>query len=270
VKVTVITVCYNAASTIGDTIDSVEAQDHADIEHIVVDGASSDETLRILHARGNDRMRIISEPDSGLYNAMNKGLNLASGGLIGFLNADDFFCRTDAIRCLVSAAEENPDAQAVAGGVAIVNSVLPMNVVRSYSSYSFRPWMLRFGHMPPHPGFYVRRPALAHVGGFNEQFRIAADFDWMVRFFEVHKFSVKKLRQTLVCLRAGGISTRGLRSTAVINREMGLSLARHSCFSSSILIWSKYGIKITQMALPPDDYPAPVAVRWTPGPASNA
>ncbi len=252
-KVSIVTVAYNAVSTIGDTIRSVAAQLDCEYEHIIVDGASTDGTMEVIDRLRHDRLRVVSEPDRGLYDAMNKGIAMATGELIGFLNADDFFCRTDAVACLTTAAA---GVEAVAASIAIVDPVVVNRVIRGYGSTSFRPWMLRFGHMPPHPGFYVRRALLDRVGGFDRELRIGADFEWMLRVFGQPKLRWCAITTTVVGLRAGGVSTRGLASMRIINREAAQSARRHGLRSHQLLMWSRYAVKSLQMLRRPIDYPA--------------
>jgi len=261
-KVTVVTATYNAAATIRDTLRSVAAQSHPDIEHIVIDGASSDDTLAIVARESRPGMIVVSEPDRGLYDAMNKGLACASGELIGFLNADDFFCRSDAVERLVAAAK--PGVDAVMGAVVIVGESNVDSVRRAYGVRSFRPWMLHFGHMPPHPGFYMTRRARDLVGPFDAAYRIGGDLEWMVRFFLVHRLQAATVAETLVAFRQGGVSTRGLKSLKVINREALRSIRRHARYTNSGLLWARYLVKAAQYAGRPYDFPAPPALRWVP------
>lgn len=258
-KVSIITVARNAAATIGDTLDSVAAQNHPEIEHLVIDGASSDDTAAVVAARSTPATRFYSEPDAGLYDAMNKGVARATGDLIGFLNADDLFCRTDAVALLAAAAGAG---DAVSGGVAIVDVDDIDRLVRSYPSRPFARWMLRFGHMPPHPGFYATRAAFDRVGGFDPAIRIGADFEWMVRFFAVHGLRDTPIPETLVTLREGGLSNSGFASRKAINIEAVASLRRHDIMTGLPVVWSKYALKALQLVMPAHQWPAPAAQRW--------
>lgn len=190
---------------------------------------------------------------------MNKGIAMAQGGLIGFLNADDYFCRRNAVRMLAEAARAHPRAEAVAGGVAMVGARGVLR--RYYAARSFRPWMLRFGHMPPHPGFYVRRTAFARIGLFDESFTSGGDFEWMVRFFQKHRLAVHCIEPTLVAFRMGGISSRGIKSLVAINREAELSCRRHGIATHQWLMWSKYLVKSLQYIWRPPDFPLPQSER---------
>jgi len=257
-KISVVTVAFNAAATIGDTLRSVAAQT-GDVEHIVIDGGSSDGTADIVREHARPGTIFVSEPDHGLYDAMNKGRARATGDLIGFLNADDFYCRTDACVLIAAAAT---GADAVSGGVAIVRAADPRQMVRAYPSKPFAPWMLRFGHMPPHPGFYTTRAAFDRVGGFDPAIRSGADFDWMLRVFTRARLHVAAIPETLVTMRDGGVSNDGFGSRRAINREALASLRRYGIASAAPVIWSKYAVKALQYIIPARDWPAPEGVRF--------
>jgi glycosyltransferase involved in cell wall biosynthesis len=257
-KISVVTVAFNAAATIGDTLRSVAAQT-GDVEHIVIDGGSSDGTADIVREHARPGTIFVSEPDHGLYDAMNKGRARATGDLIGFLNADDFYCRTDACALITAAAR---GADAVSGGVAIVRAADPRKLVRAYPSKPFAPWMLRFGHMPPHPGFYTTRAAFDRVGGFDPAIRSGADFDWMLRVFTRARLHVAAIPETLVTMRDGGVSNDGFGSRRAINREALASLRRYGIASAAPVIWSKYAVKALQYVVPAREWPAPEGVRF--------
>ena len=262
-KISVVTVVYNAATTILDCLESVRRQDFDDHEHIIIDGRSTDGTTEILRSRAGRNVTIVSEADDGIYDAMNTGIALAKGDLVGFLNADDFFARTDSLSLLARAAEDTR-AAAVCGGVAMVSPHDTRRVRRYYKSSGFDPWMLRFGHMPPHPGFYVRREALAKVGLLDHRIRTGADFEWMVRFFHVHKLTMRTLPETIVGFRLGGRSTRGFESLRDINREALASCRRWNLKSNAAAMWAKYLIKSGQLVERPSDYPLPPPTGWRP------
>ena len=252
----------------GDTLRSVAAQDYADVEHLVIDGGSTDNTPAVFATAAGPAARLFSAPDDGLYDAMNHGIARASGELIGFLNADDFFCRTDAL-ALIARAATSSRADAVAGSVAMVDPADTTRLRRAYSA-RFAPWMLRFGHMPPHPGFYARRAAVERVGGFDLTGGTAADFDWMVRFFLVHRLTAARLAPTIVTMRAGGVSNARLASFARANAAALAALRRHGSRSASPLLWAKYLAKSGQFVARPRDWPAPRAVRWPADPNHGA
>jgi glycosyltransferase involved in cell wall biosynthesis len=263
-KISVITVAWNAGATIGGACASVAAQDYPELEHIIIDGGSKDDTAAAVAAHARPGHVFVSEPDKGLYDAMNKGLARATGDLIGFLNADDFFCRTDAMSIVARAAAAAPRADAISGGVAIVAEDDVTRLTRAYPAAPFSPWMLRLAHMPPHPGFYARRSAFDRVGGFDPAIRIGADFDWMVRFFAVNGLVAQPIPETLVTLREGGLSNQGLASRAAISREALATLKRHQLLSLTPLVWAKYPVKALQYVVPAKGWPAPAGVAFAP------
>jgi glycosyltransferase involved in cell wall biosynthesis len=260
-RVSIITVAYNAASTIADTLRSVAAQVYPDIEHIIVDGNSCDSTLAVIAQYHHQRLTVNSEPDKGLYDAMNKGVAMASGGLLGFLNADDYFTSSTAVSRLVGGLG---DADAVCGNAVLVDPSDTSCVTRFYDASGYRPWMLRFGHMPPHPAFYTRRAAFDQIGGFDTDYRIGADLEWMIRFFHVGKMRCRFLGSTISAVREGGLSNRGLSSRVLINQEALASCRRWGISTSTPLLWSRYLAKSSQYLKRPTDYPARKSVRIDP------
>jgi glycosyltransferase involved in cell wall biosynthesis len=264
-RISVITVCRNAEKTIADTIQSVRAQDYTDYEHIIVDGASTDATLDIVRHLGHDKLKVVSEKDRGLYDAMNKGIALAGGDLIGFLNSDDFFCRTDALGLIATTALNNSQAAAVSAGLIYIDPNQPSRVRRTYGAVGFRRWMLRVGHMPPHPGFYARAAAFKVVGPFEIERRIGGDFEWMVRFFYVHGLTAIPFAESIVAMRMGGLSTSGWKSMRTINTEARQALRTHRIWTTAALIWSKYLLKAGQLMTTKASFRVPEPVRWRPG-----
>lgn len=262
VKISVVTVAWNAEATIADTLSSVADQRGVEYEHIIVDGGSTDATLSIVSKYQGENVRVLSEPDRGIYDAMTKGLRLATGDVVGFLNSDDFYCRTDALKIVADAMRAAPGCQAVAGAVAIVAKDNPDRIVRHYPAKGYQRWMARFGHMVPHPGLYVRAAAAEAVGGFESGYRISGDFDWLVRFMYGHNFRIGYLDDILVGMREGGASSGGLSTLKVLNDEISRSLRSNSVASVPAMVWSKYLLKSRQLLSRSVDYPAPPSVRW--------
>jgi glycosyltransferase len=214
-KVSVITACYNSAATILDTLRSVASQRDVQCEHIVVDGASKDATPVLVRQHGSHVALLVSEPDAGIYDAMNKGLALASGEWVGFLNADDVFAdeRSLARIALAAASGAGPHrVDAVYGDLVYVSAADPEQVVRRWRSGAYAPDRLRFGWMPPHPTFYVRTAKLRRLGGFDTRFRIAADYDCMLRYLRCPAARVIYVEEVLVRMRTGGASNGSLRA----------------------------------------------------------
>lgn len=232
-KITIITVAYNSAATIGDTLDSVASQSYRDIEHIVIDGASRDGTLDVLRLRGSHVARVISERDGGIYEAMNKGLSLASGEYVGFLNADDMLFGPNVVSEIARAAGQ-PGIDAVFGDLLYVKQDRPEQVVRYWRSGSFSPERLRFGWMPPHPTLYVRRSRIDSLGPFASQLRIAADYDFILRCLSSPGIGAAYVPKVFVKMRVGGASNRSLRALFLKSREDLIALRRNrvgGCFT---------------------------------------
>lgn len=217
--ISVVTVCFNARETIGSTIMSVAAQNHPDFEHVIVDGGSTDGTLELVESLRHDRLRLVTGPDDGIYDAMNKGLRLARGDYVGFLNADDFFAAPDALRTIAGSA---PADCIMAGTWLLDANGTPRRYV--YSARGFRRWWLTVGAMPPHPSFYARRTLLLSAGGFDTRFTVAADFDLIARLILGQGASWTVVPRLLTCFRQGGLSTAGPGATLRISKDKQESL----------------------------------------------
>lgn len=242
-KVSVITVCFNSAATIAKTLDSVAAQTDAEVEHIVVDGASTDGTPGILAAYQHQLARVISEPDQGIYDAMNKGLRSATGQIIAFLNADDVYAR-DHVISRVTSIMEHEQLDALLGDVAFVSYNDSTRIVRRYASSRFTPKRIAWGWMPAHPALFLRREVFERVGPFRTDYRIAGDFEFVARVFQSGKLRYWHLPEILVNMRMGGASTAGWRSTILLNREVLRACRENGIPTSLLKILSKYPWKL--------------------------
>ena len=218
-KISIVTVSYNSSETIRDTIESVLSQDYDDIEYLIVDGGSTDTTLDIVREYGDRIDVVVSEPDQGIYDAMNKGIRAATGDMVGMLNSDDFYADNSAVRNLIECME-NAGADTVFADLVIVNASDTKRVIRYYDSSKFRPERMRYGWMPAHPTFFVKRELYERYGGFSLDYKIAADFEMVVRLLYVVGASYAYLPAVVIKMRIGGASTRGLKSSWVLNREI--------------------------------------------------
>jgi glycosyltransferase involved in cell wall biosynthesis len=245
-KVSVITVCRNSAATIRDTLESIAAQDHPDLEHLVIDGASTDGTIEIVRAHGSRVARFVSEPDRGMYDSMNKGLRLASGEVVGFLHSDDMLAATSTVSEIVAAFRAT-DAECVFGDLDVVHPRDTARVLRRWRAGPHRRGALPRGWYPPHPTLYIRRSVLDEVGAFDERYRIAADMDHMLRLFEVRGVRSHYLQRVIVRMRAGGLSNRSLRNIWRANVETWRSLHRHGFRVGPWFIGRKILRKIPQL-----------------------
>jgi glycosyltransferase involved in cell wall biosynthesis len=218
-KISIITVCFNSALTIADTVASVSRQSYENIEHIFVDGASSDETLSVIRSSALRQGSILSESDQGIYDAMNKGLRLATGDIIGFLNADDFYPTPDVLKTVAHTMAAN-GVDCCYGDLCYVQQVNLSSVVRYWHSSPFVSGMFARAWAPPHPTFFVRRETYERLGGFNLSYKIAADAELMARFLEVGKISSCYIPAVLVHMRLGGTTNRSLRNVIKQNLEI--------------------------------------------------
>jgi glycosyltransferase len=217
-KISVITVTYNSAATVAATLRSVAAQTHAGVEHIVVDGASSDDTLAIVKKYGRPDTKVWSEADRGIYDAMNKGLRMASGDFVGFLNADDTYAGPEVLADIAQAAQSG-HVDVIYGDLVYVRRNRPESVLRYWRSGAFSRSKLGFGWMPPHPTFYVRKSLVDSLGGFDPELRISADYDFMLRCLTRPGTGVAYIPKVLVRMSAGGASNRSVRALLMKSRE---------------------------------------------------
>jgi glycosyltransferase involved in cell wall biosynthesis len=244
-KISVITVAKNAAGTIQDTLRSVQAQDYPDVEHLIVDGRSTDATLTVVEKHGRHVARVVSEKDSGVYEAFNRGLKLASGDIIAFLNADDFY-DSDQLLSQIAAQFQLHDVDVLFGDVLLVRADDTRSIVRYYSSRSFVPARLARGFMPAHPSMFVRRSVYDHFGGFNASYRIAGDFEWVARVFGHSPIRYRHLPKVFVRMREGGLSTRGIRSTVRITREIRRACSEQGIATNYLKLLSRFPEKMLE------------------------
>ena len=247
--ITIITVTYNSGKTLPNTIESVLMQCYPEYEYIIVDGKSNDATLEIIksyYPLFGGRMRYISENDSGAYEAMNKGLKMASGDIVGFLNSDDFFTSNDVLQKIACAFDED-NVDAVYGDVHYVETGNLGKRVRYYSSCHFARPLMRFGFMPAHPSFYCKRSAYIKYGAFDTSYKIAADFENLLRLIYVHRIKTKYLKMDFVTMRLGGISTAGVSSRIQIMKDHLHALKKNGVYSNFFLLSLRYLYKIYEL-----------------------
>lgn len=216
-KVSIITATYNSASTIQDTVLSVDHQSYKNIEHIIIDGASTDNTLNLIGRFGHKGM-IVSEPDKGIYDAMNKGIVKASGDIIGILNSDDYYADNHIIAKVVKAFE-NTDCDAVYGDLVYVDARHGKKVLRRWVAGGYSRKHFYNGWMPPHPTFFVRKEVYEKYGHFNLDFKSSSDYELLLRFLFINNIRVKYIPDVLVHMRAGGYSNKSLRNRIAAHKE---------------------------------------------------
>jgi glycosyltransferase involved in cell wall biosynthesis len=246
-KISVITATFNSGKTLRDTIESVLRQTYRDIEYIIVDGASRDDTLDIIREyepRFGGRMRWISEPDRGIYDAMNKGIGMATGAVVGLLNSDDFY--TD--ECVLErVAAEIMDVDAVYGDIHYVDDGDLTKCVRYYSSKGFRRWKMRMGFMPAHPSFYCRRTVYTRFGLFDTDFRVAADFEQLLRLIYLNRIHTRYIPMDFVTMRTGGASSSGMKSHKKIICDHMLAYKKNGVRSNYVLEGMRYLNKLWEI-----------------------
>lgn len=231
--ISVVTVSFNSRETIADTIESVAAQTHPRIEHIVVDGGSTDGTLEVLQRFRGRLSKVVSEPDEGIYDAMNKGLAMATGDIVGTLNSDDVYV-DEHVLSRVAEAFQDDTVDICYGDIFYVDKGNLNRIVRHWKSEPYRPGLFEQGWMPPHPAFFIRARALGRVGPFEASYRFAADFDFMLRALHVRQLRSIHLPRELVKMRAGGET-----NSTVMNVLKGNIEAYKSC--------RKYGLDVSPL-----------------------
>lgn len=243
-KISIITATYNSGSTLRDTLDSILRQSYTDYEVIIQDGCSRDNTLDIIKEYEpifGERMKWVSEKDNGLYDAMNRGISRATGDVVGILNSDDFYT-SDNILGLIADGISNVDA--VYGDIHFVNDDDLNKCVRYYSSKNFRPWRMRWGYMPAHPSFYCRREVYEKNGLFSLDYKLAADYDILIRFLCKAKIKTKYLPLDMVTMRTGGASTKNISNRILLTKEDAIACRRNGIYSNFLMCSCKYFTKI--------------------------
>lgn len=269
-KISIVTATYNSGGTLRDTMLSVLAQRYDDFEHIIVDGGSTDNTMAVvreLEPRYRGRLRYVSERDHGIYDAMNKGIAMATGDIVGILNSDDFYTsenvlstiaerfksgKTVAIDVSDNGGTHTPDNEggqidAVYGDIHFVKDDNLEKCVRYYSSKSFRPWKMRFGFMPAHPSFYCRREVYQKYGLFDIGFKIGADFENLTRLIFINRIRTSYIPMDFVTMRMGGASTAGIKSHNQISRDIVKALRKNGVRSNRFIISLRFPFKIFEV-----------------------
>ncbi len=243
-QVSIITIVYNNKKFIADTIDSVLNQTYTNIEYIVIDGDSDDGTAEMIGSYGNKITKFISEPDNGIYDAMNKGISVATGDIVGILNSDDIYIDEQVIEKIIHQFEEKIDC--VFADVVYIKPNNLDKIIRRYHSKGFNPSQFAYGQMPPHPGFFVKRQIYKKYGVFRTDLKIAADFDILVRFLYLHKIRYRYLPEAIVKMRTGGISTS--LSSLFINSVEKLRVCKDRGVPTNIFkILSRYPRKVVEL-----------------------
>lgn len=251
IKISVITVCFNSQATLEDTLKSVAGQNHPDIEHIVVDGNSTDGTMAIVNRYRDKLARVVSEPDQGAYDAMNKGIALASGDVVGILNADDVYADPAALAS-VAAAFDSPAIEVCYADLVYVDQHDTSRIVRYWQSTDYRPGLFRTGWMPAHPTFFVRRTVYDKFGMFDLKFKLQSDFELTMRLLEVHGVKSVYIPRILVKMRTGGMTNNSYLNVLEGNLEAYRACRKNGIKVSPLFILRKICSRLPQFfARPP-------------------
>ncbi len=244
IKISVITVSYNSVKTITDTLNAVAMQAYTDVEHLVIDGLSKDGTLEIVRSHSNPQIHLISEPDKGIYDAMNKGLALASGEIVGFLNSDDFYADA-AVLTKIANAFQDPVVDACYADLVLVN-----RVVRYWKSKRFTKGDFAKGWCPAHPTFYVRRSVIERLGYFDQSYKLAADVELMMRYLERGQVRAAYIPHVLVRMRLGGATNQSWKNIVQQNKEIFTALRKNGIpFSIMWFLVNKVVSRLWQFAV---------------------
>jgi glycosyltransferase involved in cell wall biosynthesis len=210
-KISIITICKNSECSIEKTIQSVISQDYPNIEYIIIDGMSNDNTMKIVNQFKDRISLIISEPDNGLYDALNKGIKFSKGDVIGFINSDDYFANNQVISKIVKTFQER-NTDSVYSDIQYFSSTQPSKIIRNWRSKPFSNKMFFDGEFPPHPSLYIKKEIYLKYGYFNEEFKLAGDFELMLRFLVKHKVSTHYIPEVSVKMSNGGVSNRNIKN----------------------------------------------------------
>lgn len=249
--ISIITATFNSAKTLKDTIQSVLRQTNKDFEYLIIDGGSTDETIDIVKSYESDfsgRLKWVSEKDEGIYDAMNKGIKMASGDVVGILNSDDYFTSDDILQT-VADAFKCQEIDAIYGDIHFIRDGNPQKCIRYYSSRMFRPFWLRFGFMPAHPSFYCKREVYERAGGYRLDYAIGSDYDMMVRLFKQYKIVSCYINKDFVTMRTGGASTRNVQSRLTLIKENVRACRDNGIYTNELFICLKFFYKIFEFRI---------------------
>ena len=245
IKISLITVVRNGEATIAQCMASVFSQTIQPFEYIIIDGNSSDRTLDVIEEHRWSAVKVISEPDQGLYDAMNKGINSTSGDIIGLINSDDVYADNQVLQRVSDFFSGNPEIDACYGDLCYVKCNNLTKIARYWRSNQYKQGLFRNGWVPPHPTLYVRREIYKLYGGFDLSYCIAADFELMLRLFATHNIRTAHLPHVMVKMRLGGTTNRNLKNILLQNLEIRRALRSHNMSSSLVgfivhKAWSRF------------------------------
>ena len=245
-KVSIITVSLNSEKTIEKTINSVISQDHKNIEYIIIDGESKDNTLKIVNKYKSNINKIISEKDKGIYDGINKGIQIATGDIISLIHSNDIFVDTNVISKIDNIFNNNPDFDIILANLAFKKNLDEEKITRYYSAKNFKPWMLRIGFSPPHSSAFFRSEVFKQVGLYQTNFKIAGDFEYFVRCFLKYKLKFNYFDECLVYMSTGGTSGKNMSSYLISSKEINQSLKSNKIYSNIFFTLLRFPIKLIQ------------------------
>lgn len=248
ISFSVITATYNRGETISRALSSVKNQNYKYIDSIVVDGCSTDNTLEKISPLLGSKDTLISEPDDGIYDALNKGLKCATGDVVGFLHSDDFYYDENIISSVAEIFKDN-SIDIVYGDVCFFRESDTSKIVRNYKSDMLSVSNLAWGKMPAHPAIFCRKKVYDEVGNFKTDFKIAADYEFLCRLIMTANFNAKYLSQNLVMMQSGGASRIGIKNTFLLNREVFKAIKQNGIYTNYLMLLSKYPSKLLQFFL---------------------
>lgn len=249
--ISIITATFNSAKTLKDTIQSVLRQTNKDFEYLIIDGGSTDETIDIVKSYESEfsgRLKWVSEKDQGIYDAMNKGIKMALGDVVGILNSDDYFTSDDILQTVDNAFKSH-EIDAIYGDIHFIRDGNPQKCVRYYSSRMFRPFWLRFGFMPAHPSFYCKREVFEKAGLYSLDYKIGADYEMMVRLFKKYRIMSQYINKDFVTMRTGGASNNNVRSRITLINEDVKACKENGVYTNSLFVMLKFMYKIFEFRL---------------------
>lgn len=249
-KISVVTVTFNSDKTIRDTIESVLKQEYSDYEYLVIDGGSKDKTVDIIkeyEPKFGGRMKWISEKDKGMYDGINKGIRMATGDVVGIINSDDFYHRTDIFDIINKIFEEDKNIQAIYGDVRFVHPENLEKTVRYYSCKHWKPWRFRFGFMPAHPTFFTYKENFEKYGYYQYDYHIAADYELLIRHLYTNRVPAKYVSLDFMKMRTGGRSTNGWKANVLLNKEIVRACKENGIWTCLPLLFLKYFVKVFEL-----------------------
>ncbi|WP_443945491.1 glycosyltransferase family 2 protein [Pedobacter sp. AW1-32] len=245
-KISIITVVYNNEKTVHTAIESVLSQSYADVEYIVIDGKSTDDTLAIVNRYAKSIDKIQSEPDKGIYDAMNKGISLCTGDVIGILNSDDVYADKFVLENVMKAFQNDHELDMVYGDLVYVKADDVDKIVRRWKSTAYYKRFFEDGHVPPHPSLFIKKTAYQQVGFFNTEMKLAADYDFMLRLFKLFGFKSAYLNCLFVKMRLGGATNASLKNIVNGNLEILQSWKNNGLEAPFLLMPKRIFKRLTQ------------------------